>query len=89
MKTTTLLFGFVLFAVSSFGQSSTQKYPDLIRVADSLYNVKDFKNSAFAFSRAFKANGWKASSKEHYNAAIITRLVHGLWQTFRIALFII
>ncbi|MEI8226528.1 MAG: hypothetical protein WCG82_11445, partial [Bacteroidota bacterium] len=69
MKTTTLFFGFVIFTVSLFGQSNPHKYPDLIRIADSLYNAKDFKNSAFAFSKAFKSNGWKATSKEHYNAA--------------------
>ena len=52
MKTTTLFFAFVIFTVSLFGQSTPQKYPDLIRIADSLYNGKDFKNSAFAFSDA-------------------------------------
>ena len=69
MKTTPLFFGFVIFTVSLFGQSNPQKYPDLIRIADSLYNAKDFKKSAFTFSRAFKANGGNATSKEHYNAA--------------------
>jgi pimeloyl-ACP methyl ester carboxylesterase len=69
MKTTTLLCGFVIFAVALSGQSSLQRYPDLVSIADSLYYAKDFKNSAFAFSRAFKENGWNATSKEHYNAA--------------------
>jgi pimeloyl-ACP methyl ester carboxylesterase len=69
MKRTTFFFGFVIFIVSLFGQRTPQKYPDLVRIADSLYNAKDCKNSAFTFSRAFEANGWNASSKEHYNAA--------------------
>jgi pimeloyl-ACP methyl ester carboxylesterase len=69
MKSTRLLFGFAIITVSLFGQTTPEKYSDFIRIADSLYNAKDFKNSAFAFSRAFKANGWNASSKEHYNAA--------------------
>ncbi|MFZ4548349.1 MAG: alpha/beta fold hydrolase, partial [Bacteroidales bacterium] len=69
MKTTTLFLGFVIFAVSLFAQDSSQKYPALIRIADSLYNAKDFNRSASAFSKAFEVNGWKASSKEHYNAA--------------------
>jgi len=69
MKTTTLFFGFVIFTVSLLGQGTLQRYPDLVRVADSLYNVKDFRNSAFTFSKAFEANGWNATSKEHYNAA--------------------
>ncbi len=66
---TTLFFGFVIFTISLLGQGNPQKYRDLVRVADSLYNAKDFKNSAFTFSKAFEANGWKGSSKEHYNAA--------------------
>jgi len=69
MKTATLFFGFIIITVSLFGQHPPQKYTELVRIADSLYNTKDFKNSAFTFSSAFKANGWKATSKEHYNAA--------------------
>jgi pimeloyl-ACP methyl ester carboxylesterase len=69
MKTTTLFLGFVIFTVFSFGQSTPQKYPDLVRIADSLYNAKDFKNSAFTYSNAFKANGWKATINERYNAS--------------------
>jgi pimeloyl-ACP methyl ester carboxylesterase len=69
MKTKLLFFGCVIFTVSLFGQGTSRKYPDLIRTADSLFNAKDYKNSAFAFSAAFEANGWNATSKEHYNAA--------------------
>ncbi len=69
MQTTTLFFGFVIFSVSLFGQRNLQRYPDLVRKADSLYYAKDYKNSAFTFSKAFKANHWNATSKEHYNAA--------------------
>ncbi|MBK6345127.1 MAG: hypothetical protein IPF68_04195 [Bacteroidales bacterium] len=69
MKTKMLFMIFLISTISIFGQGVSQKYPALIRIADSLYNAKDFKNSAFAFSKAFKVNGWKASSKEHYNAA--------------------
>jgi len=69
MKTTTLFLGFVIFSVSLFGQSAPQKYPDLVRIADSLYNAKDFKNSAFTYSSAFKENGWRAKVNERYNAS--------------------
>jgi len=69
MKTTTFFFGFVIFAVSLFGQTTPLKYPDLVRIADSLYNAKDFKNSAFTYSNAFEANGWKATLNERYNAS--------------------
>ena len=69
MKKTLLCLCSVIFSVSLSGQVSHQRYTDLIKTADSLYNAKDFRNSAFSFSRAFEANGWSATSKEHYNAA--------------------
>jgi len=69
MKATTLFLGFVLSTTALLGQNSAQKYSDLIRKADSLYRVKEYKSSALAFSDAFKANGWSATENEHYNAA--------------------
>jgi pimeloyl-ACP methyl ester carboxylesterase len=69
MKATPLFLGLVIFTVSLFGQHNNQKYSALIRTADSLYNAKDFKNSAYAYSNAFKANGGKATLNERYNAA--------------------
>jgi len=69
MKTTTLFLGFFICAVSLFGQTITRKYDFLIRKADSLYQVKDFKNSAFAFSDAFKTPESKITINHRYNAA--------------------
>jgi pimeloyl-ACP methyl ester carboxylesterase len=69
MKTTTLFIGLVIFAVSLSGQSTPKKYPGLIRIADSLYNAKDFKHSAYAFSDAFKAPDSKITINHRYNAA--------------------
>jgi pimeloyl-ACP methyl ester carboxylesterase len=69
MKTTTLLLSFVFFTVSLLGQSTAQKYSALIRMADSLYQAKDFKNSAFAYSRAFTVSGVTVTLKERYDAA--------------------
>jgi len=69
MKLTTTFLIFVISTSFLFGQSVSQNYSDLIRKADSLYQVKDYKNSAFTFSRAFKANDCNATSNEHYNAA--------------------
>jgi len=69
IKTIILFFGSVIVSFSLSAQVSRQGYPDLIGIADSLYNAKDYKNSALAFSGAFRANGWKATSREHYNAA--------------------
>jgi pimeloyl-ACP methyl ester carboxylesterase len=69
MKTTTLFLGLLICTVSLFGQTITRKYDFLIRKADSLYQVKDFKNSAFAFSDAFKALDSKITINHRYNAA--------------------
>ena len=69
MKTSVLFLGLFLFNASSFGQSTQSRNLDLIKIADSLYGAEDYKGSAFAFSEAFKANGWNATSNQHYNAA--------------------
>ena len=52
-----------------FGQSTSSEYKTLAIKGDSLYKVKDYKNSALAYSSAFKTIGWKATSKDRYNAA--------------------
>jgi len=69
MKTTTFLLTLLISATSLLAQKNHQKYEILIRKADSLYQVKDYKNSAFTFSKAFMVNSWNATSREHYNAA--------------------
>lgn len=69
MKTTTFLLCFVIYTTSLFAQNNSQKYNELIKTASALYNAKDYKNSALTYSDAFKANGWIATSKDHYNAA--------------------
>ncbi len=69
MKTTTLCLSFVLITASLAAQNAPEKYAVLIKVADSLYNVKDFSGSAFAFSGAFKAPDCKATLNHRYNAA--------------------
>lgn len=69
MKTTILALSLLVYGVSFFGQTITRKYDFLIRKADSLYQVKDFKNSAFTFSDAFKAPDSKVTRNHRYNAA--------------------
>ncbi|NID10339.1 DUF6624 domain-containing protein [Fibrivirga algicola] len=54
-------------AYSAFGQNAT--YLALAKKADSLYQAKDYKNSALTYSNAFKANGWVGLSTDRYNAA--------------------
>ena len=69
MKTTTLFLALLICAVSLFGQTIIRKYDFLIRKADSLYQVKDFKNSAMAFSAAFKVPDSRITRNHRYNAA--------------------
>lgn len=66
-----IIFIVFLFAnlIFSFGQNIPQKYYDLIKKADSLYNAKEYKSSAFTYSSAFKENGWKGRSEDRYNVA--------------------
>jgi len=51
---TTLLLGLLICTLSLFSQPKTPEYDFLIQQADSLYQVKEFKKSAYAFSDAFK-----------------------------------
>lgn len=69
MKTTTLILSLIICSAFVSGQTITAKYDNLIRKADSLYQVKDFKNSGFAFSDAFKAPDAKITINHRYNAA--------------------
>ncbi len=69
MKQTALILTFILSTTLTFGQNIPREYFDLVKIADSLYNTKDFRNSANKYSEAFKANGWKGFSNDRYNAA--------------------
>lgn len=59
----------ILFLISINLHSQNPKYISLVKAADSLYNAKDYLRSAQKFSEAFKANGWKGTSYDRYNAA--------------------
>lgn len=69
MKQTIFIFALSLSSNLIFGQNIPKEYSHFVKVADSLYNVKDFKKSAASYSAAFKANGWKGFSNDRYNAA--------------------
>ncbi len=69
MKQTALIIAFFFNTTLTFGQNMPQEYFDLVKKADSLYNAKDFRNSANKYSDAFKANGWKGLPNDRYNAA--------------------
>ena len=69
MKNPILTFTFFLLTTFVFGQNIPKQYFDLVNIADSLYQAKDYKDSAYKYAEAFEANGWKALSKDRYNAA--------------------
>ena len=69
MKTMTLLLGFLISAITLFGQNNNPKYDALIRKADSLYRIADYKKSAHAFSDAFNVPDAAITMNHRYNAA--------------------
>ncbi len=70
MKKTIVLLGSLSLSNILWGQQANlEKYFALCKRADSLYNAKDYKNSAYTYSSAFKANGWKGTINDRYNAA--------------------
>ena len=70
MKTKiSLLTVLICLTFKIFSQEYSKKYTELVNKADSLYRAKDYKNSAFTYSEAFRTNGWTAKSVNRYNAA--------------------
>jgi hypothetical protein len=69
MKTKILLLLLIITTKLLVGQTATPAYYSFIKKADSLYKVKDYKNSALAYSSAFKTFGWKGHVFDRYNAA--------------------
>ena len=53
----------------NFIYAQDDEYFRLIKKADSLYTIKDYKNSANTYSDAFKSIGWKGMPNDRYNAA--------------------
>jgi len=68
VKKNLLMLSGLLVALNISGQLS-QEYRRLCRKADSLYRAGDYRNSAYTYSSAFKANGWKGAYYDRYNAA--------------------
>ncbi len=59
----------ILVTTFVFGQNIPNEYFTHVKVADSLYNAKEFKKSADEYTSAFKSNGWKGMPNDRYNAA--------------------
>jgi hypothetical protein len=68
VRKTTILFLF-LCSITYAQEVLPEEYFDNIKKADAYYQSKDYKNAAFAFSSAFKSNGWKGTIIDRYNAA--------------------
>lgn len=69
MKLIYLTLFLILITSAAFSQTLPADYTKHVRAGDSLYNAKDFRNSALQYSAGFKANGWKGTSTDRYNAA--------------------
>ncbi|WP_259071552.1 hypothetical protein HDF24_00035 [Mucilaginibacter sp. X4EP1] len=64
-----LIASLLLFKVSTAQTAFPPQYLSLVQKADSLYDAKAYKESAFTYSEAFKGNAWKAKTNDRYNAA--------------------
>lgn len=82
MKNIILQFCCIITIQVSFGQNMPQEYFSLIKKADSLYEAKQYKNSAFTYSEAFKTNSWKGMLNDR-----IMLPAPGLWQIIPIVPF--
>jgi len=64
-----IIFLIIAIITTHFAFGQNAEYDAFIKKADSLYDIKDYKNSALAYSEAFKALGWKGYPNDRYNAA--------------------
>lgn len=66
-----LIFIVITSFISSkaLAQVFPKEYHFYIKAADSFYKIKEYKNSAFQYSEAFKTIGWKAYPNDRFNAA--------------------
>lgn len=64
-----LLGHLILFAFTALHGQNPTEYYTLTKKADSLFKMKNYKESADTYSQAFKSNGWKGHQEARYNAA--------------------
>ena len=69
MKSTILFLTLLVYTASVLCQTNTGRYDVLIRKADSLYQVKEFEKSGYAFTDAFNAPDSRITRNHRYNAA--------------------
>ena len=69
MKT---IFSILIFLTATkiiFSQTLSPEYKSFVKKADSLYKIKNYKNSALVYSSAFKIGDGKVPAWDFYNAA--------------------
>jgi hypothetical protein len=64
-----ILLVILLMFIVRESYSQNPQYNEHIRIADSLYTAKNFKQSALEYSKAFETIGWKGYVGDRYNAA--------------------
>jgi hypothetical protein len=69
MKKILIIIIILNISASLFGQSMPKEYYLLAKQADSLYKLKEFKNSGLAYNKAFRAYENKGTILHKYNAA--------------------
>jgi len=69
MKKITLIVLIGISSIFAFGQKDMTEYKLYVEKADSLYDVKDYKNSGLFYQKAFDSNNGKAYPNDRYNAA--------------------
>lgn len=67
-----LIIIFLFLVISTnllMGQNNYREYDNFVKLSNSLYRLKDYKNAALTYSKAFKSIGWIGTHKDRYNAA--------------------
>ena len=88
MKNTLLFLLLSVLTSNLYCQDTPKEYFEIVKIADSLFNARDFKNASLKYSDAFKANYWRGSIITRYNAAsawaIISQADSAFYQINRI-----
>lgn len=72
MKKTFLISCCLLVVLISYGQTAA----DFYKKGDSLYDIKDYKNSAFAYAEGIRMEGKKATADKYWDAASLWALAN-------------
>jgi hypothetical protein len=73
----------VFLALCTYAQEPPKEYTNLISKADSLYRLKLYKDAAYTYTEAFRANHWKGFIPDFYGAAKAWAMINNLDSAFR------